>query len=328
MAFSPAEARYLASEGFDDVLVAYPTALALDAAHVAAANASGATVSLAVDAVEHLDAAERAAKHAGTRIPIVIDIDTAYRPVGKRIVVGVKRSPLSTPEATADLAQRVLERPSLRLEGLLAYEAHVAGVADDSRGGRVMDAAKRAMKRLAVKQIADRRRAIRDELARRNIEITLFNGGGTGSISTSSEDDALTEVTAGSGFLCSHLFDGYRGLSLEPAAFFALQVTRRPGSNLVTCQSGGFVASGASGRDRSPLPWLPFGLELTDLEGAGEVQTPLSVPDGTNLGLGDPVFFRHAKAGELAEHLTEYLLIRGDRIESRAPTYRGAGKCF
>ena len=44
--------------------------------------------------------------------------------------------------------------------------------------------------------------------------------------------------------------------------------------------------------------------------------------------IGDPVFFRHAKAGELAEHVTEYLLVRGDRIEDRAPTYRGLGRCY
>ena len=82
----------------------------------------------------------------------------------------------------------------------------------------------------------------------------LFNGGGTGSVAWSAEDPALTEVAAGSGFLDSHLFDGFRGLALEPAAFFALQVTRRPAPGLVTCQGGGFVASGAAGPDRLPLP--------------------------------------------------------------------------
>jgi D-serine deaminase-like pyridoxal phosphate-dependent protein len=58
------------------------------------------------------------------------------------------------------------------------------------------------------------------------------------------------------------------------------------------------------------------------------VQTPLAVPDGVRLDLGDPVFFRHAKAGELAEHFAEYALVRGDRVEARVPTYRGAGRCF
>jgi D-serine deaminase-like pyridoxal phosphate-dependent protein len=135
-------------------------------------------------------------------------------------------------------------------------------------------------------------------------------------------------VTVGSGFLDSHLFDRYRGLSLRPAAYFALQVVRRPGREFITCHGGGYVASGAAGRDRLPIPALPEGLRLLSLEGAGEVQTPLELSGPSSLVLGDPVFFRHAKAGELAEHFAEYILVRGDRVVARAPTYRGLGKCF
>ncbi len=73
---------------------------------------------------------------------------------------------------------------------------------------------------------------------------------------------------------------------------------------------------------------LPPGLSLLTFEGAGEVQTPIRLPAGLSLPLGAPVFFRHAKAGELAEHFAEYLLVRGDPIVDRAPTYRGLGRCF
>jgi D-serine deaminase-like pyridoxal phosphate-dependent protein len=69
-------------------------------------------------------------------------------------------------------------------------------------------------------------------------------------------------------------------------------------------------------------------LRLLSLEGAGEVQTPLEVRHGHSLRPGDPVFFRHAKAGELAEHFTKYLLVRGARLEASALTYRGLGECF
>jgi D-serine deaminase-like pyridoxal phosphate-dependent protein len=165
-------------------------------------------------------------------------------------------------------------------------------------------------------------------MERRGAPVPLFNGGGTGSVAFSVADPSLTEVTAGSGFLDSHLFDHYEGLSFVPAAFFALQVTRKPSKGFVTCHSGGFVASGAAGNDRLPIPYLPTGLSLLGLEGAGEVQTPLAVPEDLDLPLGHPVFFRHAKAGELAAHFPEYLLVRKDRIESRAKTYRGEGQWF
>lgn len=327
MAFSCAEARWLASEGITDLLVAYPTARLEDARLVAEANAAGAHVSLAVDDPEHLRVASAAATEVGVRIPVIIDVDASYRPAGLAHV-GVRRSPLHGAKAVGELCERIASLPGLGFGGLLAYEAHIAGVPDDSPLAPVTAAAMRAMKRLARAPVAALRAAITAELGRRGVTIPLFNGGGTGSVLWSALDPSLTEVAAGSGLLDSHLFDRYRGLPLAPAAYFALQVTRRPAPGYVTCQGGGFVASGASGPDRLPVPALPAGLRLTTLEGAGEVQTPVLLPRGVSLSLGEPVFFRHAKAGELAEHFTKYLLVRGDRVESEAPTYRGSGKCF
>jgi D-serine deaminase-like pyridoxal phosphate-dependent protein len=328
MAFSPAEACFLSTQGFSDILVAYPTALPRDARLVAAAVRAGASIVLVADAVEHVAAASAAAAEAGVRIGMVVDVDVSYRPLGDRLHVGVRRSPLREPEAVAALAERIARDPHLTFAGLQAYEAHLAGIPDVEPLAPVAAAAKRALKDRARGPVRAQRRAILDELSRRGIAVPLFNGGGSGSVAWSAADPALTEVAAGSGFLDSHLFDGYQGLRLQPAAFFALQVTRRPGPGLVTCQSGGFIASGAPGPDRLPRPYLPEGLSLLGLEGAGEVQTPLAVPEGVTLELGDPVIFRHAKAGELAEHFASYALIRGDRIEATAPTYRGMGRCF
>ncbi len=328
MAFSPAEACFLAEEGFADILVAYPTAQPHDARLLAAAVAKGATIALAADAPEHLAVASAAAAEAGVRLRLVVDVDVSYRPLGDRVHVGVRRSPLRDPAPVADLAARIHADPHLAFAGLQAYEAHLAGIPDLDARAPLLAGAKRAMKELARGPVLAQRRAIVDELARRGIAVPLFNGGGTGSAAWSAEDPTLTEVAAGSGFVDSHLFDGFHGLTLQPAAFFALQVTRLPAPGLCTCQGGGFVASGAAGPDRLPVPYLPEGLSLLGLEGAGEVQTPLSIPPGLRIAIGDPVFFRHAKAGELAEHFATYVLIRGDRIEARVPTYRGAGHCF
>jgi D-serine deaminase-like pyridoxal phosphate-dependent protein len=328
MAYSPSEACFLVEEGFDDILVAYPTAQLHDARIVAAAIAKGAKVALAADAPEHLAVASVAAAEAGVCVPVVVDIDVSYRPLGERVHIGVRRSPLREPGEVADLAQRAAQDAHLAFAGLLAYEAHLAGIPDVAAGSPIAAAAKRALKARARDPVRAQRCAIVRELERRGLHAPLFNGGGTGSVAWSADDPSLTEVAAGSGFLDSHLFDGYEGLRLQPAAFFALQVTRRPSPDLVTCQSGGFIASGGAGADRLPVPYLPEGLALLGLEGAGEVQTPLAVPPGLRLELGDPVFFRHAKAGELAEHFASYLLVRGDRVEERVPTYRGAGRCF
>ena len=328
MAYAPAEARFLAAQGFDDILVAYPTAQPADARLIAEVNHAGKRVSIAVEEPMHLEVLESAAAAQGVRIPVVVDIDVSLRRLGGRVHLGVRRSPLHEARGVADFAERVASSPHLEFAGLLGYEAHIAGIADQTPLGPLPPGAKRALKRIARAAVTTLRREITAEFERRRLPLPLFNGGGTGSVAFSLGDPSLTEVTVGSGFLGSHLFDHYDDFRPEPAAFFALQVTRRPAPGFVTCQGGGLIASGAAGPDRLPIPYLPEGLSLLDLEGAGEVQTPLAVSPGTLLALGDPVFFRHAKAGELATFFRDYLLVRGDSIEARALTYRGAGECF
>jgi D-serine deaminase-like pyridoxal phosphate-dependent protein len=65
------------------------------------------------------------------------------------------------------------------------------------------------------------------------------------------------------------------------------------------------------------------------LEGAGEVQTPLVLAKNSpRIELGDPIFFQHAKAGELCERFNELILIQGNKIVDRVKTYRGEGFAF
>jgi D-serine deaminase-like pyridoxal phosphate-dependent protein len=124
------------------------------------------------------------------------------------------------------------------------------------------------------------------------------------------------------------LFQYYRDLALAPAAGFALPVVRRPGARIATALGGGYIASGAPRPDRQPVPVLPAGLHLDRLEGAGEVQTPLLGSGAPRLRLGDRVYLRHAKAGELCERFNTLHLLEGDRVVEEALTYRGEGKAF
>jgi D-serine deaminase-like pyridoxal phosphate-dependent protein len=321
MTYTAAETAYWAQQGERDLLCGYPIATSGDAALIAQANASGAKACVVVDAPEHLELLAAEAAQRGTNIPVVLEADVAWRPLGAALHIGVRRSPLRTPAEIVALARRAAGTDGLRFHGLMAYEAQIAGISDSG-------AAVRAMKARSRGDVARRRSAMARALAEAGLAPQLFNGGGTGSLADSVREDVLTEVTAGSGFVGPPLFDGCRGLRLDPAAYFALAVVRRPADGLVVCHGGGYVASGRTGRDRLPIPSLPAGLRLTPLEGAGEVQTPLELGHGVDLALGDPVFFRHAKAGELAEHFAEYLLVRGSRIERRAATYRGLGRCF
>jgi D-serine deaminase-like pyridoxal phosphate-dependent protein len=138
----------------------------------------------------------------------------------------------------------------------------------------------------------------------------------------------VTEVAAGSGLFAPALFDRYRSFAPTPAAFFAIPVVRRPSPGVATALGGGYVASGPPARDRLPEPVYPPGLRLDPREGAGEAQTPLLGPAADSLRVGDRVWMRHAKAGELCERFSSLFLVSGERILEEVPTYRGEGRCF
>ena len=142
------------------------------------------------------------------------------------------------------------------------------------------------MQALSARELAGRRAEIVDAV-RSVAPLRFVNGGGTGSIERTAAEPAVTEVAAGSGLYGPTLFDTYRAFRPVPAAFFVLPVVRKPTAKLATALGGGYIASGAAGRDRLPRPVIPHGLKLDALEGAGEVQTPLLGRGAAGLRVGD-----------------------------------------
>jgi D-serine deaminase-like pyridoxal phosphate-dependent protein len=209
----------------------------------------------------------------------------------------------------------------------MAYEAQIAGLGDAPAGQRLRGAAIRALQRRSLAELTARRVAA-VAAVREHADLEFVNGGGTGSIAATAQDPSVTELTAGSGLYGPTLFDAYRAWQPEPAAFFALPVVRRPGPSVATVLGGGWIASGQTSPTRQPTPWLPAGLSLTGMEGAGEVQTPVVGPAADQLRVGDRVWFRHAKAGELCEHVNELHLLDGDTLAGTALTYRGEDKAY
>jgi D-serine deaminase-like pyridoxal phosphate-dependent protein len=328
MCFSPAEAHFLAGQGFDDLLVAYPSVQPDDLALAWEMTQAGTDVTLMIDAPEHVERLEAffGKQESGKPVQVCLDVDMSWRPVSLHI--GVQRSSIRDLAGFAAMVARVQDAAHLKLHGVMGYEAQIAGLGDSSPFTPSLNPFKRLIRNRSVRDVSKKRGELARWLEENEVSLALFNGGGTGSISTTAKEPWITEVTAGSGFLQSHLFDYYQENLNRPAFCFGLQVTRIPEKGVVTCQSGGFIASGEAGPDKQPLPFLPVGLRATRMEGFGEVQTPLRVPPGEILRPGDPVFFRPAKAGEIAERFNEYLLKRGDRIVERVPTYRGLGHCF
>ncbi|MFI1017145.1 amino acid deaminase/aldolase [Streptomyces sp. NPDC020965] len=328
MAFTLAESVWLARAGFDDVLLAYPSADRASFAELAADPKLAAAVTVLVDDTAQLELIDRARGGGTEEIRVCLELDTSLRLLGGRVRIGALRSPLREPVHLAELARSVARRPGFRLVGLMAYESQVAGVGDAVAGRPVFSRAIRLMQRISRDELAARRAAAVRAVRAVAPELEFVNGGGTGSVQHTAAEAAVTEIAAGSGLYVPRLFDNYTSFSGRPAALFALPVVRRPGVGVVTVLGGGYPASGAPGGDRSPVPYLPEGLRHDRLEGAGEVQTPLLGPAADDLLIGDSVWFRHAKAGEMCERFDALHLIEGDRVTGSVPTYRGEGRTF
>lgn len=332
LAFTAAEALWLARGGVDDVVIGYPTADAESVRSIAGDEHARERIAFMADSPEHLRFLA-ACTRDGAPLRVCLELDASFRLNSQRLLsrlpgslaVGALRSPCHSPESLEELARAALAEPRLRLVGIMAYESQVAGVYDSGRSPRA--AVIRAMQKASRREIAERR-AEAVARVRALADLELVNGGGTGSVESTSAEDAVTEVAAGSGLFAPGLFSRYRGFQPQPALHVAFDVVRRPSERVATVLGGGWIASGVPAPDRLPAVEWPQGLSYARDEAAGEVQTPLSGEGASRLRLGDAVWFRHAKAGEVCERLNEVVVVSGNAVVDAWPTYRGEGKAF
>lgn len=324
MTYDCEETQFLLERGFDDLLIGYPqlekAAIVLLIPYIA----NGAKVIFMVDSEEQVGLLHRIGEAFDVKIEICLDINlsTDY----KLLYFGTQRSSLKKLDDVRELIQKLQVYSFVEVVGVMGYEAQIAGVAD-------IPAAKwqkpiiRALKLHSEKKVDLYRKAAVHEIRKAFPAVRFVNGGGSGSIEFTCRAEEVSEVTIGSAFYFPALFSRYNNAPFEPATFFALRVTRKPDAQIAVCHGGGYVASGAPGIDKSPVPVWPKHLTLLANEGAGEVQTPVYDKE-KSLSIGDTVFFRHAKAGELCEQFNELHARRGDRYVKTFKTYRGDGACF
>lgn len=326
MCYTADEALYLYEQGFDDLLVAYPTWDLGQLREICHLTKNGATITLMIDSLAHVEHLESIAHQDDGKFLVCIDIDLTTNIVGLHF--GVYRSSIKTITDVMQMIHQVSRVPNLTLDGLMGYEAQIAGVVDAAPNQFFKNNIIRMLKRLSSKHIKRKREQIIELMEKEDISVRFINGGGTGSLQQTAQEEHVTEVTVGSGFFTSHLFDKYKDFSFEPAVGFALEITRIPKETVYTCLGGGYVASGAMAQDKLPEVYLPKGAKLTANEGAGEVQTPVIYKGPIKLHHGDPIIFRHSKAGELCERFRHLYLIEHGKVVNKMTTYRGDGKCF
>ena len=326
MAYSAREAVFLFEQGLNNILIAYPTWSEAATSGITEMIRAGKTLALMVDCTEQVDLLESLGNQKDVIVPLCMDMDMSSRYPGLHF--GVRRSNITKPQQALALWEHIRSCKHVRLDGVMGYEAQIAGVQDNPPDAFWKNQLVRFLKRRSVREVAERRAAIVHALRDAGCELRFVNGGGTGSIESTIQEEVVTEVTAGSGFYSPTLFDHYRHFRHQPAAGYAIEIVRQPAPTIYTCQGGGYIASGAAGPDKLPKPWLPEGARLSPTEGAGEVQTPVIYDGPEPLSLGAPIFMRHSKAGELCERFRTLLLVSEGEIVDEVTTYRGDGQCF
>jgi D-serine deaminase-like pyridoxal phosphate-dependent protein len=326
MTYTAEEADWLLHQGFDDILMGYPCMENNDIEKICRHTLSGKKIVLMIDDVVHMNRINEIAKKVGVVQPVCIDVDMSMDLPGLHF--GVYRSPITSLQQFKKLVERHTEFPQVKIVGIMGYEAQVAGLGDAVEGKVLMNTIIKGLKKSSITQLAARRKSCVEYLKKIGLTPELVNGGGTGSIESTHQESWVTEVTVGSGFYSPALFDTYSGFRHGSALAFALRIVRNPKKNMFTAMGGGYVASGSVGIEKQPLPYLPKGIKLTTNEGTGEVQTPFEYNGTEHLFIGSPIFFRHAKAGELCERFNTITVISNGKILDTWQTYRGEGKCF
>jgi D-serine deaminase-like pyridoxal phosphate-dependent protein len=326
LAYTLPEALWLA-ETIDDVVVGYPSVDVTAIRELASNPELASRVTLMVDSLDHLDFIDEVAP-PGTResLRLCLEIDMSFvtRALGH---VGVWRSPVHEAVQARRIAEAIARRRGFTLVGIMGYEAQIAGVGNRPKGNPARAVVLDLMQSRSVAELTERRGDIVEAVGRIS-PLEFVNGGGTGSLESTSADASVTEIAAGSGLLGGHLFDTYSRFRPAPAAAFALSVVRKPTPRMATLLGGGWIASGPPQKDRTPEIVWPEGLELQAREMAGEVQSPVSGRSAVDLRIGDRAWLRHTKSGELAEHVSEVAIVSGDEIVAQVPSYRGEGKSF
>lgn len=325
MSFTAEESLMLVEQGFNDVLLGYPCVDENLISKVATKISEGKTVVLMVDLIAHIQQINKIGQEKNVQIPVCIDLDCSSD--FGFIHFGVWRSSITNNKKLQVLLNEIKKSDFVKLDGLMGYEAQIAGLGDNVKGD-IKNPIIKFLKKRSIKEI-QKRRTLAIELIKQNgLQLRFVNGGGTGSIKETLQEKDITEVTVGSGFYSPTLFDNYSTFKFEPSAGFAVQIVRNPKENYFTCHGGGYIASGEIGSLKEPKIYLPKKAKLDKNEGCGEVQTPIIYNGNEMLKVGDPVFFRHAKAGELCERFNELYLLRNNTIKEKIATYRGDGYCF
>ncbi|RKE79212.1 D-serine deaminase-like pyridoxal phosphate-dependent protein [Rhizobium sp. AG855] len=257
-----------------------------------------------IDDMARLEQYAALAHSSGKTIRIAFEVD-----------VGMHRGGFQTPQTLLAAVARAGEASGLRLEGVMAYEAHIPQL-PRLFGGAYEQVRVEARLNDVVAALPPKAR-------------NIVNTGGSKTALTYGNAGTITEVSMGSAFLKPTDFEIETLCSLQPAAFIATPILkvgdmRLPGPAFLTYLTQAFGSLPKKGCFLYGGKWMaepvhPRGLQENRLWGHSSNQQMMALPHDTDARPDDFAIFRPTQSEAVLQHFDGLYVMSGGRIEERWP---------
>lgn len=207
------EAEVMARSGITDILIANQIVTPQKMKRLANL-CRRADVMVTVDNADNVDTLGEAARNAGVRIRVLVDVNS-----------GMNRAGVAPGEAALTLSRQVHATEGLRYTGLMSWEGHVL-VHEKLEDKRAAIDKSMSLLRESVKLCQDA-----------DLPVEIVSGGGSGTSDITPFEGVITEIQAGGGIFCDVAYRSW-GLITQPSLFVRTTVTSRPAPDRVITDAG------------------------------------------------------------------------------------------
>ncbi|HUD52725.1 DSD1 family PLP-dependent enzyme, partial [Parvibaculum sp.] len=257
------EAEAMGEGGIESLLITSPVVTEGAIARLMVLNAKISDLMVAVDNPANAERLAAAAKAAGKKLKVLVDLDP-----------GLHRTGIAPGEPVLSLGKQVHASEWLELRGLQCYAGHVMHIEDFA------DRREKSLKAMTLLG------ATRDAFKAAGLPTDIVSGGGTGSFNIDPEAKVLTELQGGSYvFMDKQYNDVHVGngapIPFETSLFVQMSVVSNNTPNLATTDAG-FKAFSTDAEAPVLLSGAPEGSAYFFF---GDEQGGIALPQGASLPL-------------------------------------------
>jgi D-serine deaminase-like pyridoxal phosphate-dependent protein len=281
------EAEILAAAGIRDILIANQIVGAAKIERLMAVLGSADPI-VSVDARENVVALAEAARKNGKTLRVVIEVNT-----------GMNRAGVEPGAPVVVLAAEIAKHPSLRLAGVMGWEAHATAIADPVAKEKTVSDAIGLLTMSA------------DQCRKAGHDMQIVSCGGTGTFLYCVKQPGVTEVQVGGAVLSDEHYRGHHKVDMPVSLTLLATVTSRPAPTRVILDAGRKAMSGDAA--------LPRPLNLPAVRdvwlSAEHARLELEVPSDTPR-VGDKVEFVLGYTDTTVHLHEEIVALRKGQVEA------------